>query len=85
MLKQFGALPTEARAARMKDRDYLWCVLNLLLDEEEELERFCPSCREAARGGACPACGAATGLTQEAENAGFDWARFEALKRGEGE
>ena len=50
MLKQFGALPTEERARNMKGRDYLWCLTNLLLDREEELERLCPSCRARAAG-----------------------------------
>ena len=45
MLKQFRALPTEGRARAMKDRDYLWCLANALLDGEEELVRMCPRCR----------------------------------------
>lgn len=35
VLRAFGALPTERRAKRMTDRDYLWCALNLLLDAPE--------------------------------------------------
>lgn len=35
MLKCFGALPTEERAKAMREEDYLWCAVNLLLDEEE--------------------------------------------------
>ena len=36
----------------MTDGDYLWCALNLLLDQEEELARLCPDfCR--AMGGDC--------------------------------
>ena len=42
MLKQFGALPTEERAKQMRDSDYLWCLVNGLLDREEELERVLP-------------------------------------------
>lgn len=34
VLRAFGALPTERRARRMRDRDYLWCALNLLLDAQ---------------------------------------------------
>ncbi len=34
VLRAFGALPTEGRARRMTDADYLWCALNLLLDGE---------------------------------------------------
>lgn len=35
VLRAFGALPTERRARKMTDRDYLWCALNLLLDAPE--------------------------------------------------
>lgn len=35
VLRAFGALPTERRARKMTDRDYLWCALNLLLDASE--------------------------------------------------
>ena len=30
----------------MKERDYLWCLLNQLLDDQEELDQLCPTCRE---------------------------------------
>ena len=26
----------------MRDRDYVWCLSHLALDQEEELERLCP-------------------------------------------
>ena len=48
MLKCFGALPTEERAKAMREEDYLWCAVNLLLDEEEVARQLCPQCREAA-------------------------------------
>lgn len=83
MLKAFGALPTEARAREMTDRDYLWCALNLLLDEEEALGELCPRCRAEAERGLCPSCGQETGLLSAGENAGFDAERFERLRRGE--
>lgn len=67
----------------MKGRDYLWCVLNMMLDDEQALERLCPSCRMEADRGGCPVCGAATGEQGGAVNTGFDLGRFEALKRGE--
>ena len=49
MLKEFQALPTEARAREMKDRDYLWCLVQMILDREEQLDRLCPECRVRAR------------------------------------
>lgn len=67
----------------MKNRDYLWCVLNLMLDDEEEFSRLCPSCRAEAERENCPVCGAPTGAVSGGENASFDWARFEALEQGE--
>ena len=81
MLKTFGALPTEERAREMTDRDYLWCALNLLLDEEETLSAFCPQCRIQAEEGCCPSCGRETGSVAGGENIGFDMERFERMRR----
>lgn len=83
MLREFGALPTEVRAQEMTDRDYLWCALNLMLDDEERLEELCPSCRMEAQRGCCPACGAPTEGGGTGENGGFDSERFERLRQGE--
>lgn len=66
----------------MTDRDYLWCALNLMLDDEEALEGLCPACRAEAREGKCPVCGGAVGGSMAGENAGFDLARFEELRNG---
>lgn len=83
MLRTFGALPTEARAREMKGRDYLWCLVHLLLDREEELEQLCPACRARAMEERCPACGRETGGPGErADNPAFDRARFEQLRGG---
>ena len=84
MLREFGALPTEARAREMKDRDYLWCLVNQLLDREEALSRLCPECRARAEEERCPACGQTRGTWGEgAVNAAFDRARFEWMRGGE--
>lgn len=45
VLKTFGALPTEQRVREMTEEDYLWCAVQLLLDEEEAEAALCPSCR----------------------------------------
>ena len=58
----------------MKARDYLWCALHLAL---------CPACRREAAEERCPACGALRTETAAGQNAAFDEARFERLKRGE--
>lgn len=83
MLRIFQALPTEKRAREMTDRDYLWCALNLLLDEEEELARLCPECRARAEAERCPVCGGETTGDGVGENASFDRERYERLRRGE--
>ena len=49
VLKAFGALPSEPRAQAMRDRDYVWCLSHLALDQEEELERLCPSAAPGQR------------------------------------
>lgn len=75
-LRAFGVLPSERRAKQMTDGEYLYCVLQLMLDEQEQLDALCPSCREKAEQARCPACG-----RQMAEqNANFDEARYEELK-----
>ena len=66
----------------MKDRDFLWCALNLMLDDEEELAGLCPSCREKAMEERCSCCGASLDLWEGAANETFDAARFERMKRG---
>ena len=66
----------------MTGRDYLWCALNLLLDDEEELSLLCPSCRAEAEREKCPVCGAEKGTVIREENPSFDWAKFEARKEG---
>lgn len=83
MLSAFHALPTEQRARDMKGRDYLWCLSNLLLDKEEQLEQLCPSCRAQAMQERCVVCGQDLTLWGEGmENSTFDQKRFEELKRG---
>ncbi|MFQ9860517.1 MAG: hypothetical protein ACLRWL_11585 [Evtepia gabavorous] len=82
VLKCFGALPTEERAKAMREEDYLWCAVNLLLDEEEVARQLCPQCREAAERARCPVCGRESGEMVREENPTFDWARFQALKEG---
>lgn len=84
MLKQFQALPTERRVREMKDRDYLWCLANEVLDGEQRLEELCPACRERALEERCPACGQQKpdNGREGTVNAAFDPARFEQLKEG---
>lgn len=82
MLREFGALPSEKRVRALTDRDYLWCLLNLVLDEEEALNALCPACRAEAQEERCPACGAPVGQSESQDNAAFDWARYERMKGG---
>ena len=67
----------------MKDRDFLWCALNLMLDDEQALAGLCPACRERALEERCSACGMPLSSWESSVNSGFDQARFQALKRGE--
>lgn len=71
----------------MKDRDYLWCLANGLLDREEQLERLCPDCRVRAEQARCPVCGRPEESEQLGEggsNPTFDLAQFQRLKEGGG-
>jgi predicted amidophosphoribosyltransferase len=82
VLKEMGALPSERRVMDMTDGDYLYCILNLLLDQEEQLNRLCPQCRRMAEEGRCPSCGAVVSHWQGGENEAFDEERFRALSEG---
>ena len=77
VLRAFGVLPSEQRAKDMTDGEYLYCVLQMMLDEQEQLDLLCPSCRQKLQEPRCPACG----QTLPEENAGFDEKRYEELKR----
>ena len=66
----------------MTHRDYLWCALNLMLDDEEALEALCPACRAEAQEARCPVCGALTGGDWAGVNQSFDEERFQRLRRG---
>lgn len=67
----------------MKDRDFLWCALNLMLDDKEELAQLCPTCREQAMEERCPVCGIPMSVTDGSVNASFDETRFQQLKWGD--
>lgn len=77
-----GALPSERRVKDMTDGDYLYCVLHLLLDQEDRLEQLCPQCRSEALAGRCPGCGAVVSHWRGEENGSFDEERFRALSAG---
>ena len=67
----------------MTDRDYLFCALHLILDEEEELDALCPACRVRAEEERCPVCGELLGGMGAGINPAFDPERFQRMKRGE--
>lgn len=82
VLREFRVLPSERRAREMTDGDYLYCLVQLMLDEEEELARLCPVCREEALEGRCPVCGAPPESSEVVVNAAFDWETYERRKKG---
>jgi len=82
VLREFKALPSEQRVKAMTREDYLWCLAQMMLDDEEELDQLCPACRAEAIEGRCPACGAPVGESEGMVNPSFDMARFETLRGG---
>lgn len=66
----------------MTDRDYLWCLLHMSLDDEEMLAALCPTCRGEAEQGRCPACGVPVGQVEGLENTRFDREKYERMKGG---
>lgn len=79
VLRSFGVLPSEQRAKEMTDGDYLYCVMQMELDEEAFLDKLCPACRAEAERERCLCCGE----PMPEVNAGFDEARFEELRHGD--
>ena len=67
----------------MRDRDYVWCLAHMALDQEEELSRPCPGCRLQAEEERCPVCGRPAERWEGALNPSFDQERYERLRRGE--
>ena len=78
----------------MLDRDYVWCLAQQLLDDEEELDRLCPACRARAEEARCPGSqrlflvllgqpgGFPAGLQHlQRRQEPQRWARFERLKQ----
>ncbi len=76
-------LPGEERARRMTQREYLYCILQQWLDEEEQLENLCPACLAQVQERRCSRCGAPLADTDGMENTAFDMERYRRLKEGE--
>lgn len=75
VLRTLGILPRAVED--MTDRDFLYCVLQMVLDSEEQLQRLCPDCRSRMLEERCPVCGG----VQFGTNPNFDEKRYEELKR----
>ena len=75
-------LPSEERVKTMTREDYLWCLVQMTLDEEEELARLCPACRREALEGRCPVCGAPAGEGETVVNSAFDMTRYKRMRGG---
>lgn len=82
VLKTFHVLPGEQRAKEMTAREYLYCLLQQWLDEEEKLERLCPTCRAQAQEKRCACCGAPLSESSGMKNASFDMERYCKMKEG---
>lgn len=66
----------------MLERDFLWCGLQMLLDEEEEFARLCPSCQVHGMEDRCVACGALVGEASACINENFDLDLFYSRIQG---
>lgn len=78
VLRTMHVLPSHPSAREMTTGDYLYCAMQLMLDEKEYLDALCPECRAQAEKKRCPCCGA----EETGQNPQFDEARFEELKNG---
>lgn len=68
---------TPQQALGLNRSDYLYCLAQLELDGQAELDGLCPACRDRAGADRCSCCGAALPCI----NPAFDEARYEELKR----
>lgn len=66
----------------MRDRDYVWCLSHLALDQEEELDGLCPAAAPRAEEARCPWCGGPLQPGGGAVNPAFDQERYERLRKG---
>ena len=69
----------------MTDGQWLWLFVNQIIDNEEQLEKMCPDCRnEVTSTHKCVRCGKV--LAKKSEdvfiNPNFDQSRFERLSNG---
>lgn len=69
----------------MLDRDFLWCGLQMLIDEEEALGRLCPTCRTQAEEKRCVSCGAKQDGVSCGYNENFDLDLFYQSWKATGE
>lgn len=76
ILKSFGVLPSEPRAHKMTDGDYLYCAVQTILDAQEQQSKLCSKCRQELEEDRCIRCAGALDQVNES----FDTARFEELK-----
>ena len=79
VLRTMGALPGEQRVKDMTDGDYMYCILNMWLDREEELNCLCPDCRRKAKRRVCRCCGAELDGMESDVNESFDEEKFREL------
>lgn len=78
VMRSMGALPSEQRVKDMTDGDYMYCILNMWLDREEELESLCPQCRRRAMENTCRCCGGDL-MGDAGVNESFDEEKFREL------
>ena len=67
----------------MTDEQWTWLYVNWRMDNDEQLERMCPKCREEAKDNSkCTRCGTKIADDNTFVNPNFDPSRFEKLSKG---
>ncbi len=64
----------------MTEGQWLYLLVNMALDDEEELEKMCNSCKEKSKIKRCISCGEAFHKEQDI-NPRFDNNKFEEMKK----
>jgi hypothetical protein len=62
----------------MTEGQWLWMMVNMAVDNEEQLEKVCDPCQEKASEHRCISCNT---LLNKEVNPNFDEALFEKLKK----
>lgn len=79
-MRSFKKLPTDPSVEAMTDGQWIWMMVNMAVDNEEQLEKVCEPCQEKSKEERCINCNT---LLDIEVNPNFDDNLFKKLKNNE--